>query len=604
MVTGAAVRSEINRRQPRPLYHTLILLGIGCLGILFLALVQPFYSLNLWLSDQLFVPESPSSNVVVIGIDDDTLETHGRWASWPRSLHTRAIDNLVKAKAKIIGFDILFASGTSDDELLAAAMKNAGNFVLPLVGTQPQPSADPMVTYSNILSPVSALEKAGISLGHGNILPDSDGTVRRLPLVIRDSNGQVYPAFSLAVLHALFSVPLPREYSREDGVLRLLDRDIPVDAAFGYRINFAPEDSSRPYISYRDVISGDFDPLAVENKIVLVGMAATGELDKWAVPTSSEKIPGVYIQAATVDNILRNQFLTETGLGITLLILFLLLGITGFALPHFGLRWGGVIMAVLFAGYLVAGFVTFEEGYILNMTYPLLMLPVLYISSSLVRNVAMSIENSKLNLKVVEGYKSTIRALAASIDAKDHYTRGHSQRVTELALSGAGSLNLSPQELEVLEYAGILHDIGKIGIPDNILTKPGRLTREEFDVIRQHPGIGANIMEGIAFLEEARKLAWHHHEKYDGTGYPDGLTGNEIPLGARLLAVADAYDSMTSNRSYRAAMSNEDALSELHRCCGTQFCPIAVNAFVSGLDSHLTGRSPDGSDRQKDNHEL
>jgi putative nucleotidyltransferase with HDIG domain len=226
------------------------------------------------------------------------------------------------------------------------------------------------------------------------------------------------------------------------------------------------------------------------------------------------------------------------------------------------------------------------------MTYPLLMLPVLYISSSLVRNVAMSIENSKLNLKVAEGYKSTIRALAASIDAKDHYTRGHSQRVTELALSGAGSLNLSPQELEILEYAGILHDIGKIGIPDNILTKPGRLSREEFDVIRQHPGIGANIMEGIAFLEEARKLAWHHHEKYDGTGYPDGLTGNEIPLGARLLAVADAYDSMTSNRSYRDAMSGEDALSELHRCCGTQFCPVAVAAFVSGLDSHLTKAPP------------
>ena len=98
-------------------------------------------------------------------------------------------------------------------------------------------------------------------------------------------------------------------------------------------------------------------------------------------------------------------------------------------------------------------------------------------------------------------------------------------------------------------------------------------------------------------VEEARKLAWHHHEKYDGTGYPDGLTGNEIPLGARLLAVADAYDSMTSNRSYRAAMSREDALSELHRCCGTQFCPVAVAAFVSGLESHLAGRHPDGLDR-------
>ncbi len=94
-------------------------------------------------------------------------------------------------------------------------------------------------------------------------------------------------------------------------------------------------------------------------------------------------------------------------------------------------------------------------------------------------------------------------------------------------------------------------------------------------------------MEGISFLEEARKLALHHHEKYDGTGYPDGLMGNDIPLGARLLAVADAFDSMTSNRSYRAAMSTEDALSELHKCCGTQFCPVAVAAFVSGFDTHV-----------------
>lgn len=587
MITSTVVRGRRNLQQPRPLYHTLILMGVGCLFILFLILVQPFYGINLWLSDQLFVSEPPSPNIVIVGIDDETLETHGRWVNMPRGLHAKAINNLSKAKPSVIGFDILFTDSTPDDEMLAAAMKSAGNLVLPLVGTQPQSSTDPMITYTHILSPTSPLEQASTVVGHGNILPDSDGTIRRLPLVIRDGNGQLYPAFSLAILHTLFSMPLPQEYLRQDGALYLLDRVIPADTSYVYRINFAPEDSSRPYISYGDVISGNFDSIAVENKIVLVGMVATGELDKWAVPTSSGKIPGVYIQAATVDNILKNQFLTETGIGTTLMILFLLVGITGFTLPHFGLRWGGVIVGVLFAGYLVASFLTFEKGYILNIMYPLLMLPVIYVSSSLTRNVAMSIENNKLNLKVVDGYKGTIRALAASIDAKDHYTRGHSQRVTELALLGARSLNISREELEILEYAGILHDIGKIGIPDNILSKPGRLTPGEFDIIRQHPGIGANIMDGISFLEEARKLTLHHHEKYDGTGYPDGLIGNDIPLGARLLAVADAFDSMTSNRSYRAAMSTEDALNELHKCCGTQFCPIAVEAFVSSFDTHV-----------------
>jgi len=196
----------------------------------------------------------------------------------------------------------------------------------------------------------------------------------------------------------------------------------------------------------------------------------------------------------------------------------------------------------------------------------------------------MSIENTKLNQKVVDGYKSTIRALAASIDAKDPYTRGHSQRVTEYALLGATSLLMSQEELEILENAGILHDIGKIGIPDSILRKPSSLTTEEWRMVHEHPVIGANIIKDVPFLEESRKLVRHHHEKYDGTGYPDGLIGDDIPLGARLLAVADSFDSMTSDRAYRVALSTEDALKELQKCVGTQFCPIAVETFISGFN--------------------
>ena len=225
-------------------------MGVGCLFILFLILVQPFYGINLWLSDQLFVSEPPSPNIVIVGIDDETLETHGRWANMPRGLHAKAINNLSKAKPSVIGFDILFADSTPDDEMLAAAMKSAGNLVLPLVGTQPQSSTDPMITYTHILSPTSPLEQASTVVGHGNILPDSDGTIRRLPLVIRDGNGQLYPAFSLAILHTLFSMPLPQEYLRQDGALYLLDRVIPADTSYVYRINFAPEDSSRHYLSY------------------------------------------------------------------------------------------------------------------------------------------------------------------------------------------------------------------------------------------------------------------------------------------------------------------------------------------------------------------
>lgn len=203
---------------------------------------------------------------------------------------------------------------------------------------------------------------------------------------------------------------------------------------------------------------------------------------------------------------------------------------------------------------------------------------------SVASTAAMAIENTELHYSVVDGYKSTIKALAAAIDAKDPYTRGHSKRVMEYALLGGISLSFSREELEVLEYAGILHDIGKIGVTDTILRKPGRLTPEEWDIMRQHSVIGAKIIKDVPFLQQVRKLILHHHERYDGSGYPDGLKGEDIPIGARLLGVADAFDTMTTDRSYRAALGTHYALSELRRYSSTQFCPVAVEAFISGFN--------------------
>lgn len=205
--------------------------------------------------------------------------------------------------------------------------------------------------------------------------------------------------------------------------------------------------------------------------------------------------------------------------------------------------------------------------------------------TSVASTAAMAIENTKLHQTVMEAYKSTIMALAAAIDAKDYYTRGHSQRVMEYALLAGTSLSLLEHELEVLQYASILHDIGKIGIADNILNKPKPLTDREWEIMVQHPEIGTNILKDIPFLEEARTLILHHHERYDGSGYPDGLNCNDIPLGSRLIAVADAFDTMTTERSYRVSLSVDHAIEELYRSSGTQFCPIAVDAFVSGYNT-------------------
>jgi len=204
---------------------------------------------------------------------------------------------------------------------------------------------------------------------------------------------------------------------------------------------------------------------------------------------------------------------------------------------------------------------------------------------ALASTAAIAISNARLHQKVLDDHKNTVKALAAAVDARDHYTCGHSQRVTRYALLGGIKLSLPAEELEVIEYAATLHDIGKIGISDTILCKPGYLTDEEWVIMRQHSEIGAKIIEGIPFLEKARELVLHHHERYDGKGYPEGLAGQEIPIGARLIAIADAFDTMTTDRAYRPLPGIDYAVSELNRCSGTQFCPIAVAAFVSGLET-------------------
>ena len=301
-------------------------------------LVQPFHSIDLWFSDQLFTSEPPSPNIVIAGIDDKTLEAYGRWAEWPRSLHAQAIDNLSQAGAKVIGFDAICTDSSTDDEMLATAMAEADNTVLAAVGTQPISEARAEITYDNFLLPIASLEQAASNIGHANVVPDGDGRVRRLPLIVKSSSGQVYPSLTLAILYRLFSMPLPQEYLLENGTLNVLARDIPVDTSYCLRINFSADNKRRPYVSYVDVISGNFDPSLVKNKIVLIGMTATGEPDTWAIPTSASKVPGVFIHATAMDTILTGRFLTVSSTIITLLIMLLLVVITALALPRCGTR--------------------------------------------------------------------------------------------------------------------------------------------------------------------------------------------------------------------------------------------------------------------------
>lgn len=182
-----------------------------------------------------------------------------------------------------------------------------------------------------------------------------------------------------------------------------------------------------------------------------------------------------------------------------------------------------------------------------------------------------------------------LRVLVSALDAKSPWTRGHSERVAEYAESIAGDMGLDGDEIKNINLAGLLHDIGKIGTFDHVLDKPTRLTAEEYEMVKRHPAQGASILEGIKQLRDVVPIVKYHHERPDGKGYPFGLKGDEIPLGARILHVADSFDSMTADRPYRSAPGYDFAVSELSRFSGTQFDRLVVEAALKVLPAMTAG---------------
>jgi len=207
--------------------------------------------------------------------------------------------------------------------------------------------------------------------------------------------------------------------------------------------------------------------------------------------------------------------------------------------------------------------------------------------SLLVSYAANAVENNYLDKNLRNSYFQTIKTLANAVEARDRYTAGHTDRVYRLARIIAGEMGWSRQKLAELRTGCILHDIGKIGVPDSVLNKPGRLTDYERNIMMKHPELGAKILHGIPFLKPALPYIIAHHEMYDGSGYPNGLKGKDIPIEGRLLAVVDTYDAITSDRPYRDRRDPQVALDELIKFKGTQFDPEIVDVFLKAYDDGL-----------------
>lgn len=202
---------------------------------------------------------------------------------------------------------------------------------------------------------------------------------------------------------------------------------------------------------------------------------------------------------------------------------------------------------------------------------------------TIVNQGAMAVGNALTHEAQEEAFVGTIRSLAEAIDAKDSSTRGHSDWVSKYAVMIGRQLGLQNGGLDILMYAGYLHDVGKIGIPDEILGKPSQLSPDEWRLMKKHPIVSARILEPVRISSKVKAAIRHHHERYDGKGYPYGLAGESIPLEARILSVADSYEAMTSDRPYRKALSDGQAVADLVRCSGTQFDPAVVEIFLRAL---------------------
>lgn len=212
---------------------------------------------------------------------------------------------------------------------------------------------------------------------------------------------------------------------------------------------------------------------------------------------------------------------------------------------------------------------------------------LLLLVESGIKSIAQMNEIKKINKELENSYLESIETLRYTVEAKDNYTRGHSDRVSEFSVLIGKKVNLSEKDLKLLQIGGLFHDIGKIGVPDSILLKESKLTDDEYSEIKNHPSIGAHILSTATIFRDIIPIVKHHHERYDGHGYPGQLQGEDIPYLARITAIADSFDAMTSKRTYRDSLPLETVITEFERCKGTQFDPELTNIFLDILKNHL-----------------
>jgi CHASE2 domain-containing sensor protein len=512
-------------------------------------------------------------DVLVVGIDDKTFADLSLQWPFPRRWHARAIDRLREAGARLIVYEVQFTEPTvaREDNALIRSVARAGNVVLATAVADERGR-------TNVLGGTELLESIGAQVGASNLPDGPGGVVQRF----RHSQGALA---TLAVVAAgeVGRPPDPASFE-EDGAW----------------IDFRGPPGAIDTVSFSDLVQGRLDPAHLRNRIVVVGAASPTLQDVHPTPTGDTLMSGPEIQANAISTAIRGLPLR----GVPAWIEILLVLVLGLVPALISIR-GRTLIAVLAAPVIAAGFIlgaqyAFEQGRIVPVAGPLFALALGTVTAICAGYAAerhwrraTADRNEELEQAVRERtaelrgtQMEVIRRLAHATESRDHETGLHLERISRLCERVGLAMGMTADEAETLRDASLLHDVGKIGIPDAILLQPGALSEEQRTLMRRHTTLGAEILAGSSspVMRLAEEIALTHHERWDGTGYPRGLRGDAIPLSGRICAVCDVFDALLSGRPYKKPWPVEDALEEMRRERGRQFDPAVVDAFLSVVD--------------------
>ncbi len=514
----------------------------------------------------------PPDDVVVIAIDEVTFSRLEIQWPFPRSLHATAIDRLRAAGVRQIAYDVQFTEPTkpAEDLALYRAIRRAGNVVLATTEVDQRGR-------TNVLGGDANVARARARAAASNVPVDRGGVVRKIAY---EEAG--LETFGVATAGQATGHPPPRH---------LFDHG-------GAWIDYRGPPATVPTFSFADLVEGDVPFAALRDKVVVVGASASTLQDIHPTPMSDENpMSGPEIQANAIWTAMHGVPLRSVPDWIDLLMILALGLAPTLGIAYMRARLLVVLVPSVAIGYAIVAQELFNAGWVVVFTYPIAALMTGTVTAVTAAYLAESSERRRVvhrkdelerevrkrTTELRETQMEVVYRLGQAAESRDRETGEHIERIGRLCYQLAVDAGWSVDDAELLRDASALHDLGKIGIPDAILRKPGEFTAEEREIMRSHTKIGSEILAGSGsrLIQVAEVIARTHHERWDGSGYPAGLRGEEIPMAGRICSICDVFDALMSERAYKPAWSLDAALAEIRARSGTAFDPRLVERFLA-----------------------